>query len=147
MNDPLNKVLYPTYLSYLPTDSFSGGVDLKTDNRGWLFELFKSKHIGQVFVSTTHPGITRGNHYHDTKIEKFCVVSGEAVIRFRQIEGSEVIEYPVSGGKPEIVDIPPGYTHSIENAGETNMICLFWAGEIFDAGNPDTYFIEVESDK
>jgi UDP-2-acetamido-2,6-beta-L-arabino-hexul-4-ose reductase len=147
MNEPLNRVLYPTYLSYLPEDKFSTAVDLKTDDRGWLFELLKTPHLGQIFISTTHPGITRGDHYHDTKIEKFCVVSGKAIIRFRQIEGDKIIEYPVNGDQPEVVDIPPGYTHSIENTGDKEMICLFWAGAIFDQANPDTFYTKVVDDK
>ena len=111
---------------------FAYPVDLKTDERGWLFELVKSPNAGQIFVSRTHPGITRGNHYHDTKMEKFCVIQGQGVIRFRHVLGSEIIEYPVNDQEIQIVDIPPGYTHSIENTGSEDMITLFWANEIFD---------------
>lgn len=143
MNDLLTKYLYATYLSYLDTGDFSYHADMKTDNRGWLFELIKSPHIGQIFVSQTKPGITRGGHYHHTKVEKFVVVQGEAVIRFRKIDGKEVIEYPVSGEKIEIVDIPPGYTHDITNVGSYDVITLFWASEIFDSQCPDTYYLQV----
>ena len=118
-------------------------MELKTDDRGWLFELVKSPGAGQIFVSRTRPGITRGNHYHDTKIEKFCVVQGQGVIRFRPVLGTEIIEYPVSDQQIKIVDIPPGYTHSIENTGSTDMLTLFWANEIFDPQRPDTYFLKV----
>ncbi len=143
MSDTLTKFLYTTYLSYLEADDFAYAPDLKTDQRGWLFELIKSPAIGQVFVSQTKPGITRGGHYHHTKVEKFIVVQGEAVIRFRKIDGGDVIEYPVSGADVRIVDIPPGYTHDITNVGTTDVITLFWACELFDPQHPDTYAMGV----
>lgn len=141
--DPLTKYLFSTYVSFYDPEQLAYPVDLKTDDRGWLFELIKSPHAGQIFVSRTRPGITRGNHYHDTKIEKFCVIQGEGLIRFRHILGGEVIEYPVSDRAIRIVDIPPGYTHSIENTGSTDLLTLFWANEIFDPQHPDTCFEEV----
>jgi len=144
LSDEFTKDLYSTYLSYLEKDNFSYEVEMKTDNRGMLCELLKSPHFGQIFVSTTKPGITRGNHYHDTKIEKFCVISGNADIKFRHILNNEIISYKVSGEKIEIIDIPPGYTHSITNIGDTEMITLFWANEMFDAKVPDTYYESVE---
>lgn len=143
MADPLTRLLYTTYLSYLETDDFAYTPDLKTDQRGWLFEVIKSPTIGQIFVSQTKPGITRGGHFHHTKVEKFIVVQGEAVIRFRRVDSSEVIEYLVSGLDTRIVDIPPGYTHDITNVGTTDMITLFWASEIFDPNRPDTYMLGV----
>lgn len=143
MNDLLTKFLYTTYLSYLDTRNFSYFADMKTDARGWLFELIKSPHIGQLFVSQTKPGITRGGHYHHTKVEKFVVVQGSAVIRFRKIDSDEIIEYPVSDAKIEIVDIPPGYTHDITNVGDGDVITLFWASEIFDPASADTYYLKV----
>lgn len=139
----LEKRLYSTYLSYLPTDKFSYPMELKKDNRGDLFEWIKSEYFGQIFVSTTKPGITRGNHYHHTKTEKFLVIRGEAEIRFRQIDSDQVITYKVSGSEPTVVDIPTGYSHNITNIGKTELITLFWANEIFDIHNPDTYFLEV----
>ncbi len=143
MSDPLTKFLYTTYLSYLDVKDFSYFPDMKTDNRGWLFEVIKSPQIGQLFVSQTKPGITRGGHYHHTKVEKFVVVQGQAVIRFRKIDSEDVIEYPVSDAKIEIVDIPPGYTHDITNVGTSDVITLFWASEIFDPDNADTYYLKV----
>ncbi len=142
-SDPFIKRLYATYLSYLPQDKFAYQPEIKVDNRGILAELLKSKAFGQIFVSRTKPGITRGNHFHDTKVEKFCVLDGQAIIRFRDVRGKDVIEYKVSGEKITIVDIPPGYTHSIENIGQKELIVLFWANEIFDPENPDTYRLEV----
>jgi UDP-2-acetamido-2,6-beta-L-arabino-hexul-4-ose reductase len=144
-SDGLVKRLYPTYLSYLPKDGFGYGLDIKTDPRGSLAEFVKSEPAGQIFVSRTKPGITRGNHYHHTKTEKFLVVEGDAVIRFRSIHGDEVIEYPVRGDEYRVVDIPPGYTHSITNVGTGEMVVLFWSCEPFDPQHPDTYFEEVVS--
>jgi UDP-2-acetamido-2,6-beta-L-arabino-hexul-4-ose reductase len=142
-SDLLTKYLYATYLSFLDKNDFSYVVERKTDNRGWLSELIKSNQSGQIFVSSSHPGIIRGNHYHNTKTEKFIVIKGTAIIRFRHIMSKEIIEYKVSGDKIEIVDIPPGYTHSIENIGDDELIVLFWADELFDPENPDTYRCEV----
>lgn len=146
-SDRFTKCLYATYLSYLEGNNFAYALEQKTDARGELAELLKSQSFGQIFVSRTKPGITRGNHYHDTKTEKFCVVEGEGVIRFRHILGKEVFSYPVSGRDFKVLDIPPGYTHSIENVGETEMVTLFWACEPFDPSSPDTYPMEVLPDK
>jgi UDP-2-acetamido-2,6-beta-L-arabino-hexul-4-ose reductase len=139
-SDQFVRNLYGTYLSYLNIDDFSYTLDIKSDNRGSLAELLKSPYIGQVFISRTLPGITRGNHYHHTKTEKFMVVQGQGIIRFRDINNDEVIEYPVDGSEYKVVDIPPGYTHSIENVGNGEMVTIFWAVEIFNQDNPDTYF-------
>ena len=143
VGDAIQKKLYSTYLTYLPKNAFDYAPVLRTDERGSLFELLKTNAAGQIFVSSTKPGITRGNHFHHTKTEKFCVVYGKGLIQFRKIGTDEVIEYKVEGEDPRIVDIPPGYTHNIKNTGETDMITLFWANEIFDPQNPDTYFEKV----
>ncbi|MCX5778192.1 MAG: NAD-dependent epimerase/dehydratase family protein [Elusimicrobia bacterium] len=142
--DDFTRFLYSTYLSYLDTADFSYALDTKSDQRGVLAELLKSPHFGQIFISRTHPGVTRGNHYHDTKIEKFCVVEGTAVIKFRHILDKTVISYAVTGDELKIVDIPPGYTHCIENTGNREMVVLFWANVIFDKNKPDTYYQEVQ---
>jgi len=141
--DPLTRYLYATYVSFYDPGDFARPVDLKCDDRGWLFELVKSPHAGQIFVSRTRPGITRGNHYHDTKVEKFCVIQGEGIIRFRPVLGGSVVEYPVNDRHIRVVDIPPGYTHSIQNTGNTDLITLFWASEVFDPQRPDTVFEPV----
>ncbi len=156
VSDPFVHALYATYISYLPTDAFAYALTQRTDPRGELAELLKSPHIGQIFVSHTRPGITRGHHYHDTKVEKFVVLEGDAVIRVRSIrpeirdqrsevggQRSDVIEYPVSGREFRVVDIPPGYTHSIENIGSGELVTLFWASEEYDSDRPDTYYEEV----
>ena len=141
--DDFMKCLHATYLSFLPEDDFASAAKMFTDERGWLFELIKSEHFGQIFVSKTLPGITRGDHYHDTKLEKFCVIQGQGIIRFRKINSSEILEYPVDDTTISVVDIPPGYTHSIENNGDVEMICLFWANQVFDPEVPDTYWEKV----
>lgn len=140
---PLQCALYATYVSYLPERNFAIKPEMKHDHRGWLAELIKQPGFGQVFVSRTKPGVTRGNHWHHTKVEKFIVLAGEAVIRFRKVGGDEVLEYPVSGEEISIVDIPAGYTHSISNVGQTDVITLFWTDEVFNPDNPDTYWLEV----
>jgi UDP-2-acetamido-2,6-beta-L-arabino-hexul-4-ose reductase len=141
--DDFSRRLYATYLSYLSQSDFSYNLKTKIDNRGALTELIKSAHLGQIFVSRTHGKITRGNHYHNTKVEKFCVIQGEAKIKLRHILSEEIIVYKVSGNDLKLVDIPPGYTHSIENLADNEMIVLFWADEIFDPDKPDTYYKEV----
>ena len=143
LSDGFNKALYSTYLTYLEEDDFSYYLDKKEDNRGWLAELVKSEQFGQMFVSKTHPGINRGNHWHHTKTEKFIVIQGQAAIRFRKLDEDKVIEYIVDGEKPQVLDIPPGYTHSIENIGQDEVITLFWSNEMFNPEKPDTYFLEV----
>lgn len=144
MKNEFLKCLYATYLSYLDEDNLSYPLDMKKDNRGWLTELIKSENSGQIFISKSYPGVIRGNHYHDTKVEKFCLVQGKAIIKLRNILKNEVIKYYVSDEKIEIVDIPPGYTHSIENIGEKEMIVIFWADEVFNPDEADTYYLGVE---
>lgn len=140
---PFVRALYATYLSYLPTDGFAYGLEVKTDPRGKLAEFIKQPCFGQIFVSRTRPGGTRGNHFHHTKVEKFLVVEGEAVIRFRAVEGSEVTQYPVRGEDFKVVDIPPGYAHSIENVGSGELVTLFWSSQVFEETQPDTAFLPV----
>ncbi len=146
-SDDFTRALYGTYLSYLPEEEFSYELGTRSDDRGWLAEFIKSPAIGQIFVSTTKPGITRGNHWHHTKTEKFLVVKGEAAIKFRKIGDDKVLEYRVSSDKPEVVDIPTGYTHSITNTGTEELVTLFWANEILNPEKPDTYYSEVEKDE
>lgn len=141
--DNLTRKLYGTYLSYLETDDFAYDLTQRCDPRGCLAEFLKSPTSGQIFVSSTKPGVTRGNHYHHTKTEKFLVLQGEAVIRFRHIESDEILSYPVRGEDFRVIDIPPGYTHSIENVGTGDLITLFWSSEVFDPDAPDTYWLQV----
>ena len=116
---------------------------MNVDHRGSFTEFIKTVDRGQVSINISKRGITKGNHWHHTKNEKFLVVSGNGVIRFRKPGEEKVIEYFVSGNKLEVVDIPVGYTHNIENLGETDMVTVMWVNEPFDPENPDTYFLEV----
>ena len=143
LRDPFAKSLYATFLSFLPQEEFAYQLEQRHDARGDLAEFLKSPHAGQIFVSRTRPGVTRGNHYHHTKAEKFLVISGEGVIRLREVDRDHVLEYRVSGDRLQVVDIPPGYTHAIENVGAGDMTVLFWASEMFDPQRPDTHFREV----
>ncbi len=143
MSNEFTKKLYSTYLSYIPEDKFSYELKMNVDNRGSFTEFIKTPDRGQVSVNISKPGIIKGNHWHHTKNEKFLVVSGRGVIRFRKIDSDELIEYFVSGDKMEVVDIPTGYTHNIENLGDTDMVTIMWANEPFDSEKPDTYFLEV----
>lgn len=143
MENSLSKKLYSTYLSFLPEDQFSYNLKMNIDSRGSFTEFIRTPERGQVSINVSKPGITKGNHWHHTKNEKFLVVSGEGLIRFRKIGTEEIIEYRVSGEKLEVVDIPTGYTHSIVNVGETDLVTVMWANECFDTEKPDTYFVEV----
>lgn len=143
MNDSFAKKLYSTYLSYLPTDQFSYPLKMNMDNRGSFTEMLRSEDRGQVSVNISKSGIVKGNHWHHTKNEKFLVVSGQGVIRFRKIDEEKVHEYFVSGDKLEVVDIPVGYTHNIENLGVNDMVTVMWVNEPFDPDSPDTFFMEV----
>ncbi|WP_304226137.1 NAD-dependent epimerase/dehydratase family protein [Gracilinema caldarium] len=142
-SDKLQKYLYSTFLSYYDTSDIIYNAEKKEDQRGYLFELIKSKYAGQIFVSRTLPGVTRGNHYHDTKVEKFCILDGSAVIKLRHMVTGEINEIYVEGYECKIIDIPPGWTHNITNIGKTDLITLFWANEVYNPNNPDTYYSEV----
>lgn len=139
----IEKKLYSTYLSYLPKDEFSYPLKMNIDERGSFTEFLKTADYGQVSINISKAGITKGNHWHHTKNEKFMVVSGEGLIQFRDIYSEEIIEYHVSGEKLEVVDIPTGYTHNIINVGDRDMVTVMWANEAFDPNKPDTYYEEV----
>jgi UDP-2-acetamido-2,6-beta-L-arabino-hexul-4-ose reductase len=143
MSNKFIKKLYSTYLSYLPKEKFSYELRMNVDQRGSFTEFIKTPDRGQVSVNISKPGITKGNHWHHTKNEKFLVVSGKGVIRFRKIDSDDIIQYFVSGEKLEVVDIPIGYTHNIENLGDTDMVTVMWVNESFDPEKPDTYFLGV----
>lgn len=143
LSDAFTKKLFSTYVSFLPEEALDLGLLKREDPRGWLFELVKSESFGQIFISKTIPGITRGNHYHNSKVEKFCVIQGQAEINLRSINSTKKTTYTVNGENISLVNIPPGYTHSIKNVGETEMITIFWANEIFDPNFPDTIAEEV----
>lgn len=144
-SDPLTAKLYATYLSFLPPEDFARTPVIHSDARGSFTELLHLGGHGQVSVNVSHPHIVKGEHWHHTKHEKFVVVSGEGVIRLRKLGDTTVISYRVSGGAPKVVDIPPGYTHHIENTGDTDMVTLMWANERFDPARPDTVRLPVEA--
>ena len=143
--DDFTKKLYSTYLAALPEDKFSYPLTMHCDNRGSFTEALHSAERGQVSVNVSKPGIAKGQHWHHTKHEKFLVVSGKGEINFRMADdpNAKVISYKVSGDKLEVVRIPPGYTHNIVNVGDTDMVTLMWANEVFDPANPDTFRLEV----
>ena len=143
MSDVMTKKLYSTYLSFLPEDYFSYDLKMNIDNRGSFTEFLRTPDRGQVSVNISKPGITKGNHWHHTKNEKFLVVSGNGLIRFRNIDSEEIVEYYVNGEKLQVVDIPTGYTHSIVNVGETDLVTVMWVNESFDPEKPDTHYLEV----
>lgn len=147
MSVPLIKKLYSTYLSYLPENEFKYGLSMHKDERGSFTEFMKSADRGQISINIAKPGVIKGNHWHHTKNEKFLVVRGTGVIRLRKITDEKVIEYYVSGEKLEVIDIPSGYTHNIENLGNTDLITVMWANECFDLENPDTYMLNVSCTK
>jgi len=145
MSSEFVKKLYSTYLSYLPKDEFSYKLEMNVDERGSFTEFIKTADRGQVSVNISKAGVVKGNHWHHTKNEKFLVVSGEGVIRLRRIGKEEVLEYFVSDRDLEVVDIPVGYTHNIENLGNSDMVTVMWVNEVFDPERADTYFLEVGS--
>lgn len=142
-SDDFTRKLYATYLSYLPEDQFGYPLKMNIDNRGSFTEFIRTKEHGQVSINISKPGITKGQHWHHTKNEKFLVVSGKGLIQFRKIGSNKIIEYKVSGEKLEVIDIPTGYTHNIINTGVTDMVTVMWANEPFDPNKPDTYYEEV----
>lgn len=134
----LEKKLYAVYLSYLPEDGFAYPLNRHEDERGSFTEILRSADRGQVSVNVIKPGVTKGDHWHHTKNEKFVAVSGRGMIRLRRHGESRIVEYPVSGEKPEVVDIPVGYTHAIANEGDVDLVVLMWCSECFDPERPDT---------
>ena len=138
------KKLYSAYLSYLPKEKVSFPLKMNVDDRGSFTELFKSEKCGQVSINISKPGITKGEHWHNSKWEFFIVVSGHGLVQERKIGTGEVIEFEVSGDKIEAIHMLPGYTHNIINLSETeNLVTVMWANESFDPKYPDTFFEKV----
>jgi UDP-2-acetamido-2,6-beta-L-arabino-hexul-4-ose reductase len=143
LSDPLLTRLFSTFMAYIPANALTFDLEHKIDDRGVLAELAKAGGYGQFFISRTKRDTTRGNHYHDRKIEKFFVLEGDALIYLRDLSTGEIAEQRISGRELKMVDIPPGWTHSIRNVGTSDLIVLFWASEVFDADRPDTHRAEV----
>lgn len=139
------KKLYSTYLSYLPKEKVIFPLKMNCDDRGSFTELLKTEKCGQFSVNISKPGITKGQHWHNTKWEFFIVVSGHGLIQERKIGSEEVIEFEVSGDNIQAIHMLPGYTHNIINLSETeNLVTVMWANEQFDSNHPDTFFEKVE---
>ena len=136
------KKLYATYISYIPLNRMVVDLEEHRDERGLFCELVRTKEAGQVSISTTNPNIVRGGHYHNTKMERFIVVKGNAKIRFEHVITHEIIEFEVSDKKLQYVTIPVGYQHSINNIGDDELILILWANELFEKDRPDTYVME-----
>ena len=145
LGDAFTKKLYSTYLSYLPKEKFCYPLKMNVDNRGSFTEIIRTPDRGQFSVNISKPGITKGEHWHHTKNEKFVVVSGHGLVQLRKIGTDEVINFEVSGEKMEVVEMIPGYTHNIINLSDTeDLVTFMWANEAFNPERPDTYFEPVE---
>jgi len=143
LTDYFDICLFNTFRSYLNSDHFPVSLKLHQDERGSFVETVKAESAGQFSFSTTKPGITRGNHFHTRKVERFAVINGEALIRLRRIGTTKVIEYHLSGDQPAYVDMPVWYTHNITNTGKDELVTLFWINEFYNSADPDTFFEEV----
>jgi UDP-2-acetamido-2,6-beta-L-arabino-hexul-4-ose reductase len=139
----LIRALYATYISYLPTDKFIYPVPQYADERGVFVEMLKTQDSGQFSYFTSHPGVTRGGHYHHSKTEKFLVIKGEAQFRFRHLLTDELVEIKTNGSTPQVVDTIPGWSHDITNVGKEEMVVMIWANEIFIRNKPDTVASKV----
>ncbi|WP_394749403.1 polysaccharide biosynthesis C-terminal domain-containing protein [Spongiimicrobium salis] len=143
LSDPFEINLFNTFTSFIPKDYFPRKFTQHADNRGAFVEIMRANTSGQTSFSTTFPNITRGNHYHTRKVERFAVIKGKARIQLRKIDSDEVFNYDLDGDEPAYVDMPIWYTHNITNTGDTELITLFWINEPYDPADPDTYFVEV----
>lgn len=139
----LTRALYSTYLSFLKPEQFDYSVPKYGDARGVFVEMLKTPDAGQFSYFTAHPGITRGGHYHHTKTEKFLVIKGKALFKFKHVVTGEFYELETQGDEPRIVETVPGWTHDITNMGNDEMIVMLWANEIFDRNKPDTYAMPI----
>lgn len=134
----LTRALYSTFISYLPASRIGSALPRYSDPRGVFVEMLRTKDSGQFSYFTAHPGVTRGSHYHHTKTEKFLVIRGQALLRFRNLASGERTEIRVTGEVPQIVDSIPGWVHDITNVGDEELIVMLWANEMFDRDRPDT---------
>ncbi|ENW96780.1 UDP-2-acetamido-2,6-beta-L-arabino-hexul-4-ose reductase [Acinetobacter sp. NIPH 298] len=139
----LTRALYSTYLSFLRPEQFDYSVPKYGDARGVFVEMLKTPNAGQFSYFTAHPGITRGGHYHHTKTEKFLVIKGKALFKFKHVVSGEFYQLETHGDEPRIVETVPGWTHDITNIGDDEMVVMLWANEIFDRSKPDTYSMPI----
>lgn len=143
VGEGLTRALYSTYLSFLHPNQFDYTVPKHGDERGVFVEMLKTKDSGQFSYFTAHSGITRGGHYHHTKTEKFLVIKGKALFKFKNLVTDEFYQLETTGDNPTIVETVPGWTHDITNIGDDEMIVMLWANEIFDREKPDTYALPL----
>jgi UDP-2-acetamido-2,6-beta-L-arabino-hexul-4-ose reductase len=143
LSDPFHLNLFNTFRCYVPPDYYPVKYSQHTDDRGSFVEVLRSQNSGQNSYSTTRPGITRGNHYHTRKVERFSVIKGKARIQLRRIGTDEIIEYFMDGKNPAFVDMPVWHTHNITNIGKDDLLTLFWINEPYDPEDPDTFFEDV----
>ncbi len=143
LNNPTDLALFNTFRCYIPYNHYPVQFKNNIDNRGNFVEIARTHTSGQTSFSTTFPGITRGNHFHTRKAERFAVIKGKASIKLRKIDSDEVIEYILDGSHPAYVDMPIWHTHNITNIGEEELLTIFWINEPYDANDPDTYFVNV----
>ena len=143
LEEPFEKALFNTFRCYVPEDHYPVKFTKHTDPRGSFVEIARTQTSGQFSFSTTVPGITRGNHFHTRKAERFAVISGKALIQLRKIGTNEVINYHLDGNEPAYVDMPIWYTHNIKNVGDEELITLFWINEPYNPEDADTYFEDV----
>jgi UDP-2-acetamido-2,6-beta-L-arabino-hexul-4-ose reductase len=134
----LTRALYSTFISYIPPEGFTYVVPRHEDARGVFVEMLKTESSGQFSYFTAHPGVTRGGHYHHSKSEKFLVIKGEARFKFRHLLTGQTHELETHGDSPRVVDTVPGWTHDITNIGESELVVMLWANEVFDPSRPDT---------
>lgn len=144
LGDSFEINLFNTFRSFIPDDYFPRKFTQHIDERGSFVEIMRANTSGQSSYSTTKPGITRGNHYHTRKVERFAVISGKALIQLRKVNTNKIINYHLDGNEPAYVDMPIWYTHNIRNVGDSDLITLFWINEPYDPEDPDTYFESVE---
>jgi UDP-2-acetamido-2,6-beta-L-arabino-hexul-4-ose reductase len=143
LEQDFEKALFNTFRCYIPNDHYPFFLKTNPDNRGSFVEVARTHTSGQFSFSTTFPNITRGNHFHTRKAERFAVIKGKALIQLRKVDSDEVIDYYLDGEKPSFVDMPIWYTHNIKNIGDEDLITLFWINEPYNSEDPDTYFVNV----
>lgn len=143
LEQAFEKALFNTFRCYIPQTHYPFYLKKNTDSRGSFVEIARANTSGQFSYSTTHTGITRGNHFHTRKAERFAVIQGKALIQLRKIDSDEVINYYLDGESPSFVDMPIWFTHNIKNIGDEDLITLFWINEPYNAEDPDTYFVNV----
>jgi UDP-2-acetamido-2,6-beta-L-arabino-hexul-4-ose reductase len=142
-DDPFIKKLYATYISYINLENILYDLIQISDDRGSFTELLKSQYNGQISLNISKKGIIKGNHWHHTKIEKFIVLSGQCIVRIRHLHQTNIVEYKLSNSKLQVLEIPPGYIHQVENIGESDLMFLIWSNEVYNKNNDDTYMTEV----